>query len=321
MNRTDDTLLRTLDAAPAAMTAAERERSGVLLERIVAEAAGPTPGRDTAGLTQARQARRSWHPRRRLLLVPLAVAALAVPLVLAPDPVPGLDRAAYASWTPAPTAVDGRSLHAATSACRDETGKEEWTNETDGGFDPRDARQVLAERRGEFVAVVLWSPSAKVTIRCLVHDPSGTGSVGSIDVSTVSDGGWGPLAPRTFRPGGYTDGTGSGIDVPSTSWWMSSVDRIAGFVLNGGRQVPPPFRGSVVDGFVGEGVSGVTVHAGEYTVEATVAGGRLVAWWPGPAADCYPQDTGVLRCDPIMTYDLHLADGTTVVDAQPQWEE
>lgn len=316
MNRTDDTLLRTLDAAPAAMTAGERERAGALLERIVTEAAGPTPGPDAGGPAQAR---RPWRPRR-LLLVPLAVAVLAVPLVLVPGPVPGLDRAAYASWTSAPTVVDDRSLHAATSACRSETGKEEWTDETDG-FDPRDARQVLAERRGELVAVVLWSPSADVAVRCLVHDPSGTGSVDSVDISTVDDGGWGPLSPGTFRPGGYTDGTGSGIDTPPTAWWVSYVDRIAGLVLNGGRQERPPFRGSVIDGFVGEGVSGVTFHAGEYTVEATVAGGRLVAWWPGPAASCYPQDTGVLRCDPIMTYDLHLADGTTIADAQPQWEE
>lgn len=311
MNRTDD-VLRTLDAAPEAVTPAERERAGALLERIVAEAPGPTPG-GTTGSVRAGWTRQPWRRRRRLLLAPLAVAVMAVPLVMAPGPAPILDRAAYASWTSTPTAVSEHSLDAAVSACRSEAGKEEAGDGAQRSFDPEDARQVLAERRGQFVAVVLQAPSTDVAVRCLVHDPSDAGAPQAVDVRTVDDGVRGPLVAGTFRLGGYTDGTGTAA--PASSWWRSYVDRIAGFVLSGGGQELPQFRGSVIDGFVGEGVSGVTVHAGEYTVEATVAGGKLVAWWPGPAADCYPQDTGVLRCDPIMTYDLHLNDGTTITDA------
>ena len=305
----DDTPLRTLDVAPAALTAAERERAEALLERIVAEVPAPSPAPARRGVEPVRS-RPTARPRRprRLLVAPLVVLAVAAVLVLAPGP--GSGRAAYASWTPVSTAVGDRSLGAATSECRRRSLDDAYLVDGENPFDPRGARQVLAERRGDFVLVVHWSPTTDMVVRCVVHNPPGTDDVDSFDLASTGGGGTVAPAAGTFSPKGITDGTGSAQE--RDAWWLPWSDWLRGFLDD-----QHPFRGSTVDGLVGEGVIGVTVHAGAYTVQATVDHGKYVAWWPGPALRCAPQETGVLRCDPIMTYDLHLADGTMITDAEP----
>ena len=60
-----------------------------------------------------------------------------------------------------------------------------------------------------------------------------------------------------------------------------------------------------VDGFLGEGVTGVTVHtASGLDIQASVAGTRFAAWWPGTEQDSdHPAET--------WSYTVHLADGST----------
>ena len=60
------------------------------------------------------------------------------------------DNAAYASWTDTPTPVTGDNLDVAASACRAQVDSyfEEWGNH------PDKAKLVLAERRGDYVALL-----------------------------------------------------------------------------------------------------------------------------------------------------------------------
>jgi hypothetical protein len=75
---------------------------------------------------------------------------------------------------------------------------------------------------------------------------------------------------------------------------------------------------SITDGAVGEGVTAVTIHAGRFTVNASVQNGWYAAWWPGAAFESGPREPdGDAGPQPSLTYDLTLADGTVVHNAQP----
>jgi hypothetical protein len=69
---------------------------------------------------------------------------------------------------------------------------------------------------------------------------------------------------------------------------------------------------------VGVDVIGVTIHAQDLTIQASVANRRYTAWWPEPASH---QDgkasSGKATARPSVTYDLTLRDGTVINDAQP----
>ncbi|MGZ4580554.1 MAG: hypothetical protein ACXVXG_07945 [Nocardioidaceae bacterium] len=143
------------------------------------------------------------------------------------------------------------------------------------------ARLVLAERRGDFVTLLYHSDDPDLSASCVARNPQGTTDV--TDINTGIGGSDGP-AP-TASPRSYTQGALSQFASPQTA--------------------------SVTDGAVGQDVTGVTIHAGSLTVTATVHDGRYVAWWPGPAFG-----EGAQR-DSFLTYDLTLADGTTIRNAQP----
>jgi hypothetical protein len=77
-------------------------------------------------------------------------------------------------------------------------------------------------------------------------------------------------------------------------------------------------KASITDGAVGEGVTGVTIHAGTFTVSASVQNGRYVAWWPGPAFRDGPvEPSGKGGPELMLTYDLALTDGTVLRNVQP----
>ncbi len=157
----------------------------------------------------------------------------------------------------------------------------------------------LADRRGELVAIVYSTPETTAT--CIVHHPRGSDEAEVSSMSGSSTAGPSELVPADgICPGGTFEDQG-----PEPTGMARLFDRT------------PHFRGAVVSGAVGRDVVGLTIRAGIFTVEATVAQGRYGVWWPGPAMECGPQENGVLRCDPIMAYDLHLADGSTITDAAP----
>ncbi|MFI6824125.1 hypothetical protein ACIBJE_24765 [Micromonospora sp. NPDC050187] len=154
-----------------------------------------------------------------------------------------------------------------------------------GHLDLERARLVLAERRGEYVVLLYRTDDPDMSGSCLAHNRQGTEDVD--DVTFGIGGGSGPARPAPAR--GFTQGTVS------------------------------DFRdASITDGAAGVEVAGVTIHAGDLTVQASVSNGRYVAWWPGPAFEREPgRLTGESGPRLIVTYDLTLTDGTVVHDAQP----
>jgi hypothetical protein len=146
----------------------------------------------------------------------------------------------------------------------------------------------LAERRGDYVALLYRTDNPDISGACLVRNPKG-----STDVDNVQTGVGGSSGPALKAPArGYTQGA------------------ISQF---GGTQ-----GASITNGAVGDEVTGVTIHAGTFTVTASVQNGRYAAWWPGPAFESGPpKPSGEGGPEPILTYDLTLADGTVTHNAQP----
>lgn len=276
MNPHHDSTLRSLDAAATSLTADEKERAEATLERIVAtdpNAGAPQP-------TTSVLARRGW---RRMALVSTTALALIVGAVIAQGI--GNDKAAYASWVATPEPVTEDSLDAVASACKRQIDSyfTEWGNH------PDKARLVLAERRGDHVALLYRTENPETSAPCLARNPEGSNRVSNIKTGSGGSSGPAEKAP----PEGFLEGSifGTGI---------------------GGK---PGY--SITDGAVGDEVKGVTIHAGALTVEATVQNGRYAAWWPGPAFEGGPPEpSGQGGDDSILTYDLTLKDGTVIRDAQ-----
>lgn len=276
MNPHHDSTLRSLDAAVTSLTTDEKERAEATLERIVAT----DPKTDAPQPTDFAPTRRGW---RRLALVSTTAFALIVGAVI----VQGIggDKAAYASWVATPEPVTEDSLDEVASACKRQIDSyfTEWGNH------PDKARLALAERRGEYVALLYRTENPDTSASCLAWNPEGSSRVSNI--KTGSGGSSGPAGKAP--PKGFTGGAIGEHPV--------------------GNQIF-----SITDGAVGNKVKGVTIHAGTFTVEATVQNGRYAAWWPGPAFESGPPEpSGYGGPEPILTYDLTLEDGTVIRDAQP----
>ncbi|GMA18829.1 hypothetical protein [Arsenicicoccus piscis] len=217
--------------------------------------------------------------------VPAVAVAVGAASVLWPGT--GGSGRAYASWTAAPSAVADRDLAAVVQACRDQLGGNplQQVVERDRPFDPRTIPVALADRRGEVVSVVFHqdSPSA-MSAFCLAHNVAGSGEVS--DVSTGSAGQSGPQVPPAA--GRIVEG---------------NIAQYAGDPVV-----------SMIDGPVGAGVVGVTIHAPGRTVQATVKDGRYTAWWPGPALAVPSGASGRETGGTLLRYDVRLADGRVLTD-------
>ncbi|GIF75891.1 hypothetical protein [Asanoa siamensis] len=185
---------------------------------------------------------------------------------------------AYASWTPTPAPLTDAEIALIAPECQDRLGGSRV-------LDLARAKLVLAERRGEYAVLLYRTDNPDVSGACLAHHVAG-----SDDVDDVASGVTGSSGPAlTAPPRGYTQGG------------------IADFG-----------DASITDGAVGADVTGVTVHARNLSVQASVANGRYVAWWPGPAFDHdAPRPSGEAGPTLFITYDLTLRDGTVIPDAQP----
>jgi hypothetical protein len=112
------------------------------------------------------------------------------------------------------------------------------------------------------------------------------------------------------NPAGSThvDDINTGLGGSSGPAWTPSAGRITqGAISEYGGKQPASFT----DGAVGRGVVGVTIHAGSHTVTASVKNGRYAAWWPGKALSDGP------RPELLITYDVHLADGSVKTNVDP----
>jgi hypothetical protein len=155
-------------------------------------------------------------------------------------------------------------------------------------MNPDRAKLVLAERRGDYVAVLYRTEDPDLSGACLVRNPKGSTEVDNVDL-------------------GVGGGTGPALRAPARGYTQGAISQF------GGTQ-----RVSITDGAVGDAVTGVTIHAGSLAVHASVQNGRYAAWWPGPAFESgSPEPSGESGPKLILTYDLTLADGTVIHNAQP----
>ncbi len=258
-----ETTLRELDAATGIADEAQRQNADARLARILAT---PVP----AGTT-----RRPRAPRFRRLAAMSAVTAIAVTVGLLVLRGSGGTDVAYASWTAVPTPVAGAELDAVLGACREQLG--------DGTIPVE-----LAERRGDYVAVLFFEEDPETSMSCIA-----TNRPGSTEVDQVITGAAGSSGPAWTPPAGQiTEGASTqyGGDHPA----------------------------SLTEGAVGRGVVGVTIHAGTRTIVATVEGGRYAAWWPGAAFKDEPvKPSGQGGPELALTYDVHLAGGSVERDVKP----
>lgn len=208
----------------------------------------------------------------------LPAAAAAVGAAALLLPFVDPGQSAYASWSAEPAAVAAADLAVVDPVCR--LLREDRTH----GGQPIPYTLAATERRGDLVGLLYRSDDPDLSSVCLATLPPGSRWVRDLEAAT--GGSSGPALPAP--PGGFTQGA------------ISEFDRI-----------------SVTDGAVGEGVVDVTIHAGAITVETTLDEGRYYAWWPGPAFDPADGPSGQGGPEPILTYDLTLADGTVLEDAEP----
>ncbi|WP_250008848.1 hypothetical protein [Actinoplanes sp. M2I2] len=247
--------LRALDVA-VPPTFEQYGRAAATLDRIVATPPDPPRRRPAKG----------W------LLVPALVVAVAAVLLVVPW---GRSGRAYATWTPVPVALSPAETALIGPACTDQLGDLPY-------LDLNRAEVVLAERRGEVVAMLYRHDHPESVGFCLAHNRPGSDDVD--DVKTGTAGSSGPFDPAP-----------------------------AGRFREGALSVYPEGV-SITEGAAGPDVTGLTIRTGGLTVQATVSGGRWVAWWPGKAL--VPDGDGKWR-DVPRTYDVQLRDGRTLQNVRP----
>jgi hypothetical protein len=262
-----DAVLRDLDPAPATALT-DAER----------ERADATFARILATPSHDETSEAPLRPRRRWsrLLVPVAlvgVAGAAVPTLL-------LGGSAFGSWTPTPEPLTAAAAREAAVTCR-----------AIHGIPEQGERIAVAERRGGWTYVLITGSASEGF--CLMPDdlvghkePAEHRKEGFFGGYTTD-----PVPAPTLAPDRIDQTEAMAGSVPATGSWPFSEDEWF----------------SSVQGFVGSGVTGVTVHTPVGTdVEASVANGRFAAWWP--SAKPSSENLEVMGA---WTYTVTLANGTT----------
>ncbi len=219
------------------------------------------------------------HGRRAGLWVTVTAAAVTVGLLVLPGPVGS--STAHASWSASPLPVSTRDLDAVTSACRQEL-QSYGHGPGRVKFNAATIPVAVAERRGNYVAVLFHQDNPDTSASCVAGNHPGSAQVDNVDTAAgASSGPATSLSYRTIR--------------------LSSI-----FQFGGHNQA------SFADGAVGTQVTAVTIHAGGRVVEATVSNGRFAAWWPGKAFVAGPvQPSGHSGPQLDLRYEVTLTDGTT----------
>jgi hypothetical protein len=272
-NLLDDTTRQALiglDPAPADLDAAAMKRADESLARILtADLDGPP----ISGFVPSGSLR-----MRRIAL--LGAVALVAAVAVVGTQLFGGGSPAYASWTATPRQPTASQEIAASTACRASllASLEETPQSDPGGVTRtalRRASTVLAEQRGDWTLVVL-------------------GDGGGLDASCVTQDDAGASTDNSWEASGYRESLNLGPrDI---------------LVSRGGTGGSRNNLMSVLIGFVGTNVRGVTVHTAEHDeVTATVTNGRVAAWWPGPRGVSVSDPHLGTAVDATVTY----SDGTT----------
>lgn len=278
--------LRSLDAASGLST--DVTRRNTTLESILASDRVSDSGLDTSAISA--RAPRPRLPATRWATIGIAVAAVTGVAVI----LPTLTAApSYASWTATPGELARADADVAAAACHDRTGEladDDWL--AGARLSTR-----LVERRGDHVAVLLTGSGGgqtpEASVSCVVHLPVGDTTAGSVAWAASGGGGFAPPAAGEFFEGA-----------------MSTLS--TGGLFSRGEPV------SFVDGRVGNGITGITIHAHGQAVEASIANGTYAAWWPGKRfSEEDPGASGEGGPTPALTYDVTYADGRVARDVDP----
>jgi hypothetical protein len=218
-----------------------------------------------------------YHPRRHRLAAPAALGATAVGATAAGTALVvalGGAAPAYAGWSAAPTAASSSPSSQADQSCLGALPSAQSAGELGSGpWQP-----LLSDVRGPFTVALFQNDSAYMG--CFT-------SSSFTQVTQVSSDG------NTSNGVLKVSGSGSG----SPSQGLSTVS-VGGTTSGDLRNVVQSHLSTtdgpytLVDGRVASGVTGVTLvlHNGQ-DVEATVADGWLLAWWPSDAAATSSQVT------------------------------
>lgn len=216
-------------------------------------------------------------PRRMRRVALVGALAIVATLGILGAQLIGGGEPAYATWTATPHTPSAPQELVATNACRGSLlDSLQDTPESDpGGVTRRALRQstaVLAEQRGDWTLVVLGD---------------------GLDASCVTQDKGGPTA-NSWESSAYRESLKLGPrDV---------------FVTSGGTGGSRNNLLSVLIGFPGADVTGISVHTTEHgEVTATVANGHVAAWWPGPTGMSVSDPSLGTTVDATVTY----SDGTS----------
>lgn len=233
-----------------------------------------------AGLVEARP-----RPSGRWVraLIPAAAAAAVVGMLI----LPGSTGAppAYASWTPEARPVVGDALTRSSDACRAAMGgmagpSGDEAPELRSDVRAETARTVVAEQRGDFLFVAM------------VTDSSATGECFL-------------LAENPGRVVAMTGGAPTAATPPPVVLASDQIEAAGGGLASG-----PEGSYAFAGGRVGDEVRAVTIRVDGVTIQATVSDGSFAAWWPTRLVS-EPTPS------PILAYDVTLADGRILKDADP----
>ena len=188
---------------------------------------------------------------------------------------------AFAGWTATPTPPAAEQTASARERC---TSQLAGARGAPSSIPATGWQPVLTDTRGPFTLMILRSAGASAT--CF-NGPSFTTIAAN---NTQSSGG----ASEHVLSGSSTVGSGAGSSQSSTS--------VMGLGGNGAGPIGPATQSHLltsggqpytfVQGQVVSGVTGVTlVRSDRSNVQATVADGSFVAWWPGSAGATSAQIT------------------------------
>ena len=148
---------------------------------------------------------------------------------------------------------------------------------------PETARTVVAEKRGKYTFLSMVTDDGSST-QCFFDDGDLSHPVGM---------------------------TGSGVTATSPPPRELAPDEIE---MNGqGMSGGPEGSYAFTDGRAGADVTGVTIHSGGTTVQATVSNGHYAAWWPAEL----PENPNAV--EPRISFEVTLADGTVKEPTMPEW--
>ena len=305
--------IRELDPADAELSAAQLDRKAALLDAILADTSHPQhtahtahagasvapllatggpvgPGGPAASTRPGGRddaARPGSRTRRRVRwLLPAAAAAVLTGALVISNSLGG-DQSAYATWTQDPQPLTGKTLERAEAACLDQAKQfaapvRGVPQDIQPTVDLDSIRTVTAEQRGQYLFVTMATDNGS-TVQCFFDaaNPDRATAAGG-GVSTASSPELTPLA-------------------------ADAVD-----ILGPGMMGGPEGGFAFLTGRVGADVTGITLHSEGQTVEATVDNGYTAAWWPYEiSTDAIERGGGL---DPIITVDVHLADGSVLTN-------